>query len=145
MYRDIRIGKDRESIAIQSTLGWVFLGGKDNNKNFISSNFFKSYTIPPLDQIVENFWEIESYGTNHQETSSSFSKEEQRAIQTLEKTVSFENDHYSVGLLRINEQPSLNNNQNLACTRLYSLERKFQRDPSLAAKYKQKIIIKRRI
>ena len=59
--------------------------------------------------------------------------------------MSFENDHYSVGLLRINEQPSLNNNQNLACTRLYSLERKFQRDPSLAAKYKQKIIIKRRI
>ena len=38
-----------------------------------------------------------------------------------------------------NHQPSPINNRNLACTRLYSLQRKFKRYPSLAAKYKQTI------
>ena len=61
-----------------------------------------------------------------------------RAIQTLERTVSSENNHY-VGLLWKNDQPSLINNQNLGCTRLYSLERKLKGDPSLAAKYMQPI------
>ena len=75
-------------------------------------------TSPPLDQIVENVWEIESYGMKHKETSSAFSKEEQRAIQTLERTVSFENNHNSAGLLWKNDQPSRINNQNLVSTRL---------------------------
>ena len=53
--------------------------------------------------------------------------------------MSFENKDYSVVLLWKNEQPSLTNNRNLACTRLYSLERNFKRDPFLAAKNKQTI------
>ena len=69
LYKDIKIGKDHEAIAIQSTLGWVLLGGKVNNKNNISSNSFQSYTSPPLDQIIKNFWEIESY---ENETQRSF-------------------------------------------------------------------------
>ena len=117
-YRDIKTGKEHELIAIQSSLGWVLLGGKDNNKNTTSSNSFQSFTSPPLDQIVENVWEIESYGMKHKETSSVFSKEEQRAIQTLERTVSFENNHNSAGLLWKNDQPSRINNQNLVSTRL---------------------------
>ena len=52
-------------------------GGKDNNKNTISSNSFQSFTSRPLNQSVENFWEIESCGMKHKETSSTFSKEEQ--------------------------------------------------------------------
>ena len=31
-FRDNKIGKDHEPIAIQSTLGWVLLGGKDNKQ-----------------------------------------------------------------------------------------------------------------
>ena len=54
--------------------------------------------------------------TKHKEASN-FSKEEQRAIQT-QKRQSFENNHYSVGLLWKGEQPSLINNQSLASTRL---------------------------
>ena len=38
LYRDIKIGKDDEPIAIQSTLGWVLLGGKDNNKKTTRPN-----------------------------------------------------------------------------------------------------------
>ena len=108
-------------------------------KSTISSNSFQSFTSPPLNQIIENFWEIESYRTKHKETSSTFSKKEQKAIQTLERTVSFENKHYSVGLLWKNNQPSLINNQNLACRHLYSSERGLKRNPYLTAKYKQKI------
>ena len=55
LYRDIKIGKGHEPIAIPSTLGWVLLGGKDSNKNTISSNSLQSFASPPLDQIVENF------------------------------------------------------------------------------------------
>ena len=58
LYRDIKIGKDHEPIAIRSTLRWVLLSGKDNNKNTISNNSFQSFTSPLLDQIVENFWEL---------------------------------------------------------------------------------------
>ena len=105
LYRDIKIGKDHEPIPIQSTLAWVLLGGKDNNQNFISSNSFASFVSPTLDQIAENFWEVEPYGTNHKENLSTFSKEEQRAIQTLQITVSFDNNHYTMGLLWKNDQP----------------------------------------
>ena len=57
--------------------------------------FFSKLHNPPLNQIVEHFWETGLYGTKHTETSSSVSKE-LRAIQTPERTVSFENNHYSV-------------------------------------------------
>ena len=53
LYRDIKIGKDNEPIAIQSTLGWVLLGGNDNIKNTISSNSFQSFASPPLDQSLK--------------------------------------------------------------------------------------------
>ena len=54
--------------------------------------------------------------------------------------MSFEHNHCSMGLLRKNDQPSLINNQSLAFIRLYLLERKFKREPSLATKYKKKTI-----
>ena len=42
-YRDIKTGKEHELIAIQSSLGWVLLGGKDNNKNTTSSHKSSSW------------------------------------------------------------------------------------------------------
>ena len=53
LYRHIKIGKDHEPIAIQSTLGWVLLGGKDNNQNFISGNSFASFVSPTLDKLLK--------------------------------------------------------------------------------------------
>ena len=100
-----------------------WLGRKYNNKVTISSNSFQSLANHWLQQTVEKFWETEWYRTNHKETSSTFSKDEQRAIQILGMTLSFENNHYSVKTLV--EEPSLINNQNLAHT-LVLVREKFQ-------------------
>ena len=66
---DIKIGKNHKPIAIQSTLGWVLLGGKYNIKTTPLSNSSQSFINPLLYQTTKNVWEIESYRTKYKKNS----------------------------------------------------------------------------
>ena len=58
LYRDIKTGKDHESIAIQSTLGWVLLGGKDNNKKPYQAIPFKVSQALHSTKSLKNFGKL---------------------------------------------------------------------------------------
>ena len=75
---------------------------------------------------VESFWSLESYGTCQKDDT----------LETLENTVQFVDNHYSVGLLWKENKPTLPYNKSLALSRFHSLEKKFKQHPEFTEKYK---------
>ena len=57
----------------------------------------------------------------------------------LESTTKFTGEWYEVGMLWSEPEPNLPNNTSSALGQLYSLERRFQRDPNLKNLYQQSI------
>ena len=135
--KDVRIGNDNEPIAISTLLGWVLLGGK-NGTNCVRRNFMVKET-ELLSNTVEKFWSLESYGTCQKDDVSVLPLQEQKALGTLENTIQFVDNHYSVGLLWKENKPTLPYNKSLALSRFHSLEKKFKQHPEFAEKYKSAV------
>ena len=57
----------------------------------------------------------------------------------LESTTKFTGKRYKVGMLWSEPEPNIPNNYNSTLGQLYSLERRFQRDPNLKSLYQQSI------
>ena len=93
--QDVQICNDDEPIAISTPLGWVLLGGKSIT-NYFRTNFMIKET-ELLSNTVERFWSSESYGTCQKNDVSVLPLQEQKALETLENTVQFVDNHYSVG------------------------------------------------
>ena len=75
------------------------------------------------------WWDSESYASNCDVTGHS--KDEKRAINTLEQTTRFTGERYEVGLLWREEEVKLPNNFYSAMGQLKSLERRLQKDDML--------------
>ena len=86
---------------------------------------------------LSKWWDIESYASNCHVTGHS--KEEQRAIQTLEQTTQFNGERYEVGLLWREDEVKLPNNFYSAMGQLKSLERRLQKDETLKRWYQETI------
>ena len=139
LQEDTRIGKTNDPIAVKTTLGWVLMGGK-NSVNKINTNRLVTNENINLDQQLEKFWTIESYGTHSIESSKvMFNKEERRALDILEKTTVKNGNRYEVGLLWKNEETKLPYYRDLAVNRFKSTENKFNRNPETATKYKEAV------
>ena len=67
MYTNARVGKENESVALKTKLGWIIFGENKNNRT-LSVNEFS--TECNLDEMVSKFWEIESYGVPEKQSSS---------------------------------------------------------------------------
>ena len=72
-----------------------------------------------LSSTVEKFWLLESYGTCQKDDVSVLPLQEQKALETLENTVQFVDNHYSVGLLWKEIKPTLPYNKSLALSRFH--------------------------
>ena len=57
------------------------------------------------------------------------SKDEERALEILEQTITNKQGNYEVGILWKDDNPSLLNNRVLAIARMINMERKFKQDP----------------
>ena len=86
---------------------------------------------------IQSWWEIETYASKINVVSQS--KKEQQVQKFLESTTKFTGERYEVGMLWSEPEPNLPNNYGLALGQLYSLERKFQRDPNLKELFQQSI------
>ena len=115
------------------------MGGK-NPVSKINANRLVTTKNINLDQQLEKFWTIESYGTHTIESSKvMFNKEERRAFDTLEKTTVKNGNRYEVGLLWKNEERKLPYNRDLAVNIFKSTENKFNKNPEIATKYKETV------
>ena len=65
--------------------------------------------------------------------------QEQKALETLENTVQFVDNHYSVRLLCKENKPALPYNKSLALSRFHSLEKKFKQNAEFTEKYKNTV------
>ena len=117
----------------------MLMGGK-NPVSKINANRLVTTKNINLDQQIEKFWTIDSYGTHSIESSKfMFNKEERRAFDTLEKTTVENGNRYEVGLLWKNEERKLPYNRDLAVNIFKSTENKFNKNPDIATKYKETV------
>ena len=84
---------------------------------------------------IQSWWGIETYASKINVASQS--KKEQQAQKFLESTTKFTGELYVVGMLWSEPEPNLPNNYGSAFGQLYSLERRFRRDPNLKELYQQ--------
>ena len=77
---------------------------------------------------IQSWWDIETYASKINVVSQS--KKEQQTQRFLESTTKFTGERYEVGMLWNETESNLPNNYSSALVQLYSLERRFQRDPN---------------
>ena len=120
--------KKNQPIALLKLLGWVLMGGIDSKATQVNSNWI-SANNKNLENSIENFWKIDSYGTKKDGNTSLLPRNEIKALDILEKTVRKIDGHYLLGLLWRDEFPNLPSNRSLALSRFLSLEKKFKNNP----------------
>ena len=88
-----------------------------------------------LNDKLEEFWKVESYGTAKNVTKP-MSVEDQRALKRIDDSVCKRDGHYQMDLLWKDDNPVLPYNRVLAETRLQHLQKRFGRDQELELKYR---------
>lgn len=84
---------------------------------------------------VKRFWSLESYGTFQKDDVSLLPFQGRNVLETLENSVQFVDNHYSLELLWKENKPTLPYNKSVALKRFHSLENKFKQHPEFAEKY----------
>ena len=62
LHRDFCWGQNGEPIAVKTALGWVLMGGKKSVGEKGLCNFI-SNSLTNIDEKIQNFWKLNSYGT----------------------------------------------------------------------------------
>ena len=133
---EYKIGARSEPFAVLTELGWVVSGpmtGK-RRQNFCHFAFTEDVKVA---ENIQTWWDIKTYASKINVVSQS--KTELQAQKMLESTTKFTGERYEVGMLWSEPEPNLPNNYSSALGQLYSLERRFQRDPNLKNLYQQSI------
>ena len=133
---DNKIGTRSESFAVVTELEWVVNGpmtGK-RRQNVCHFAFIEDVKVA---ENIQTWWDIETYASKINVVSQS--KKELQAQKMLESTTKFTGERYKVGMLWSEPEANLPNNYSSALSQLYSLERKFKRDPNLKSLYQQSI------
>ena len=123
--------------AVKSKIGWALSGPLPAKQAATLETTATSIADDKLANQLSKWWDIESYASNCDVTGHS--KEEQRAIKTLEQTTRFNGERYEVGLLWREDEVKLPNNFYSAMGQLKSLERRLQKDEALKKRYKETI------
>ena len=133
---DYNIGTRSEPFAVLTELGWV-VSGPMTGKRRQNVRHFAFTEDAKVAENIQTWWDIETYASKINVVSHS--KKKLQAQKTLESTTKFTGERYEVGMLWSEPEPSLPNNYSSALGQLYSLERRFQRDPNLKSLYQQSI------
>ena len=123
--------------AVKSKIGWNLSGPLPAKLAATLATTATSIADDKLANQLSEWWDIESYASNCDVTGHS--KEEQRAIKTLEQTTPFNGERYGVGLLWGEDELKLPNNIYSAMWQLKSLERHLQKDEMLKKRHQEAI------
>ena len=133
---DYKIGTRSEPFAVLTELGWVVSGPMTGKRRENVCHFAFTDDVKVAENI-QTWWDIETYASKINVVSQS--KKELQAQKIIESTTKFTGERYEVGMLWSEPEPNLPNNYSSALGQLYSLERRFQRDPNLRNLYQQSI------
>ena len=127
---ELKMSEDKAAPwAVKSKIGWALSGPLPAKQAATLATTATSIADDKLANQLRKWWDIESYASNCDVTGHS--KEEQRAIKTLERTTRFNGERYEVGLLWRENEVKLPNNLYSAMGQLKSLERRLQKDEAL--------------
>ena len=91
-----------------------------------------------IDDSLKQIWKIESYGVSKETSEILLPKTKQKAIKILDKTVCKETfEHRLDEILWKKEINELPYNQQIAVSRLKSLEHRFKKEPEFCQKYQE--------
>ena len=129
---------------MQTNFGWAIAGLAVGVPSPRTSVGFVGHCVTPnttLNEEVENWWKIESFGTKFNRDDSR-SAEDERALKHLEETTNFQADlgHYETGL-QWKDEVMLSNNHPPAEKRLVNLERSLDKDSERAKAYYDRQLI----
>ena len=83
LHFEYRHRNTEKSISIKTKLGWVLFRGKGCLKHELINKFSASPT-KTLTNLVEKFWEVESYSTEVRLDPKLLSKDEKRDLEVIE-------------------------------------------------------------
>ena len=124
---DYKIGTRRNPFAVLTELGSVVSGPMTGMQSQNVCRFAFTEDVKVAENI-QSWWDIETYASKMNVVSQS--KEEQQTQMFLASKTKFTGERYEVGMLWNETESNLPNNYSSALVQLYSLERRFQRDPN---------------
>ena len=93
-----KLGQRNEAWVVKTALGWTLSGPMPKNfANTISATAQFSQADEMLTEQVKKRWEMEAYASNCK--TSGCSEEDNKAIETLQRTATFDGERYEVGML----------------------------------------------
>ena len=131
-----KLGTRSEPFAVLTELEWVVSGPMTGKKSRNVCHFAFTEDVKVAENI-QSWWDIETYAFKIIVVSQS--KKKLQAQKFLESTTTFTGERYEVGMPWNEPEPNLPNNYSSALGQLYSLERRFQRDPKLKELYQHSI------
>lgn len=114
---------DPKATRKETTLGIHFASTKDNDEN--------------LEKLVEDMYKVENFGISNQ--TSRLSKDDERALEIMERTLSKVGNRYEIGHLYRYENIEFPESKTVALRRLHFIEKKMDSDPALSKEYCDKI------
>jgi hypothetical protein len=119
--------------AVRTICGWTINGPLGRNGSYNrSSNFIRADDV--LNEQFKSFCNIE-FSDSIFDNKVEMSREDQRAVNILEKSAKLRGGHYELALPWKNSSPSLPNDRPVAEHRLALLKRRFNKDPKLLSRY----------
>ena len=121
--------------ALSTAFGWCIVGPLfDPDKRKVICNYLKA--DDGMAALVEDFIQNDTFGTKPGVTAP-MGADEKRAWKILLETTKHNGERYESGLLWKSDDIKLENNYSMALNRLLTLERKFIKDPSFAARFRK--------
>ncbi|XP_047992718.1 uncharacterized protein LOC125231321 [Leguminivora glycinivorella] len=134
---EVRQGGEDEPCAVKTSLGWVFFGRMPryvpNNEQVVMHCHSDD---SDLVEQVKKHWAVEALGIT---AKDNIRPDDQRAIDTFERTVKKVGQRYEVGQLWAADDIKLPPSFNMAKARLRNLEARMSRDPDFANEYQARI------
>ena len=130
-----RRGRRKQPYAVKTPLGWTLIGrlGGSPSPQEARVNFIRGGQ-EMLSSQLRRMYNAE-FSESLASSSVAMSGEDRRALAILENSARLIDDHYQIALPWRYKPPSLKNNRSVALRSLHSLERRFQKDPSLMENY----------
>ncbi|KAK6186774.1 hypothetical protein SNE40_006050 [Patella caerulea] len=121
-------GNTYEPIAVRTALGWSLMGVADEKELDTHDNIQAKINLivkqdEDINQLMENFWKTESFGTTFKYDSPT-SFEDRKSLKMLEENTNLVNGHYEVGMLWKEDNLVLPNNRKVADRRFQLLEKR---------------------
>ena len=90
LYTETRSRNHNEPVALHTALGWVLFGGNKKTENCI----LNKVTLESATDIIQKFWDIESYDTVPKDDVSAMTVEDKRSVEILKETTFKSGNHY---------------------------------------------------